>query len=140
VNKAKLWTGLLALFLSGILMGAAGAWIMVERKAADSATPDKKRAPGVIVERLNRELELNEIQKKRITEIVSQTQDEILELRRRMRPEMDRIIQDSRKRMKEELTPQQQKRLDELFERLEERRAKREAGTRGRHRSLDSRE
>lgn len=140
MNRAKLWTGLLVLFLSGILMGAAGAWIMVERKAMDSVTRSKERAPGVIVERLDRELELNEAQKRRITEIVSQTQEEIRELRRRMRPEMDRIIQDSRERMKEELTPQQQERLDELFERLEERRARGDAGTRGRPGSMDSHE
>jgi len=136
VNKAKLWTGLLALFLSGVLIGAAGVWILTEQKATDPGTRGKGRAPEVIVERLTRELNLNENQQKRITEIVCEAQEEVTQLRRRMRPEMDRIIQESRERMKAELTAGQQERLDELFERLEERRAKRDPGVRSGHRSM----
>ncbi len=137
MKKFKLLAGLTTLFLSGVLIGAMGTWILAERKVMDPLVRGKSGVPGVIVEKLTRELDLDEGQKKRITDIVCESHQAVMELRRRMRPEMDAIFQESRTRMKEELSPEQQKKLDRFFERLEERRAGRDRSLGGKDRPKD---
>jgi len=117
VKKFKLWGGLLALFCSGVLMGAFASWRIAEYKAIEYLTWEKPRAHKSIMGKLDRELELSDIQRKRIEEIVCLTHRELLDFRDRIRPDRERIIQQSIDAMKAELSPEQQKKLDALRER-----------------------
>lgn len=134
MKKVTLWVGLLTLFLSGMAIGGLGVWVVSERKAMDPVTRSRYNAPEIIVGRLTRELNLDESQQKKITEIVREAHEELKVLRQRIRPEMDEIVQKSRKRMMTELSPPQQKKLEAFFERLEEKRVRRYHENHGRDR------
>jgi Spy/CpxP family protein refolding chaperone len=129
VKKLKLWTGLLALFLSGCFIGAMGAWMAGEYHIMNVLHHDRGDIPRIIIDKLTRELDLNESQKARITEIVCRTHAELMDLHRRTQPEREQILERSTLQMKAELSPEQQKKLDALHQEMEERRAKRKPGS-----------
>jgi len=123
VKKFKLWGGLLALFCSGVLLGVLASWRIAEDKAIENLTREQPRVPKSIMRKLDRELELSDTQRKRIEEIVCRTHGELLAFRDRIRPDRERIIQQSIDAMKAELSPEQQKKLDALRERTKAHRA-----------------
>jgi hypothetical protein len=123
VKKFKLWSGLFALFCSGMLMGALVTWRIAEDKAIENLTREQPRVPKSIMRKLDRELELSDIQRKRIEEIVCLTHRELLAFRDRIRPDRERIIQQSVDAMKAELSPEQQIKLDALREKTKAHRA-----------------
>ncbi len=127
MKKLKLWAGLTALFVSGVLLGALGTWHLVEYKAIELMTRERPRAPKLIMRKLNRELGLNDAQKARIEAIVCQAFEALSTIRDRERPERERVLQQSIDAMKQELSPEQQRKLDGLYEKLK---AHRERGSR----------
>ena len=131
MKKVKLWSGLLTLFLSGVIIGGMAGWIVAEHRAVDTLVRGRPDVPGFIIGKLTRKLDLNESQKKRITEIVCRAHSELMELRKLHMPEKDQIIQRSLTAMKAELSPEQQKTLDALHEQMEKRREKRERAAHG---------
>jgi hypothetical protein len=132
VKKFKLWAGLIALFVSGVLLGVVGTWHVAEHKAIESLVREKPRFPRFILRGLDRELGLSDDQRKRIEPIVCSAFRELMALRDRARPERERILQQSMEAVKGELSPEQQKKLDALHERLKARRDRGEEGHRGR--------
>jgi hypothetical protein len=130
VKKFKLWVGLLALFCSGVLVGGLATWRVAEIKVFETLIQERPRAPKFIMRKLDRELKLNDTQRKRIEAIVCRAHEELLAFRDRLRPARERILQQSIDAMKAELTPEQQKRLDELHERLKAHRGRGEMGHR----------
>jgi hypothetical protein len=131
VKKFKLWAGLFALFCSGVLVGGLATWHIAEFKAFESLIRERPRAPKFIMRKLDRELRLNDTQRKRIEAIICRTHQELLAVRDRLRPDRERILQQSIDAMKAELTPEQQKKLDELHERLKAHRSRGEIGHEG---------
>ena len=131
MKKFKLWAGLLALFCSGVLVGSLGSWRIAEYKAFENFTREQPKVPKSIIRKLDRELDLSDTQRKRIEEIVCRTHLELLAFRDRIRPDRERIIQQSIDAMKAELSPEQQKKLDALRERIKARRAQGEMSHKG---------
>jgi hypothetical protein len=123
VKKFKLWGGLLALFCSGVLLGVLASWRIAEDKAIENLTREHPRVPKSVVRKLDRELALSDTQRKRIEEIVCRTHRELLAFRDRIKPDRERIIQQSIDAMKAEISPEQQKKLDALREKIKLRRA-----------------
>jgi hypothetical protein len=123
VKKLRLWTGLLTLFLSGVLIGAMGVWMAGEHRIMDVLHRGKGDLPRIVIEKLTRELDLSQAQKAVVTEIVCRAHGELMDLRRRAQPQKKEIIERSILEMKSELSPEQQKKLDALHREREERRA-----------------
>ena len=123
MKKFKLWAGLFALFCSGVLLGVQVSWRIAEDKAIENLTREQPRVPKSIIRKLDRELGLSDTQRKRIEEIVCRTHHELLAFRDRIRPDRERIIQQSIDAMKAELSPEQQNKLDALREKIKLRRA-----------------
>ena len=123
MKKLRLWTGLLTLFLSGVLIGAMGVWMAGEHRIMDVLHRGKGDLPKIVIDELTRELDLSQAQKIRVTEIVCRAHGELMDLRRRTQPEKKQIIERSILEMKAELSPEQQKKLDALHREREERRA-----------------
>ena len=123
VKKFKLWGGLFALFCSGVFLGALATWQIAGEKAIANLIREQPRVPKSIIRKLDQELELSGIQRKQIEEIVCRTHRELLAFRDRIRPDRERIIQQSIDAMKAEISPEQQKKLDALRERIKSRRA-----------------
>lgn len=131
MKKLKLWAGLMALFCSGVLIGVAGTWHIVENRAIEHLTRERPRLPKFIMRKLDRELGLNDSQRARIETIVCRSFEELLTIRDRERPERERIILQSIEAMKAELSPEQQRKLDALHEKLKAHRARRDRGRDG---------
>jgi hypothetical protein len=123
VKKFKLWGGLFALFCSGVLLGLQVSWRIAEDKAIENLTREQPRVLNSIMRKLDRELELSDTQRKRVEEIVCRTHRELLAFRDLIRPDRERIIQQSIDAMKAELSPEQQNKLDALRERIKARQA-----------------
>ena len=117
MKKFKLWGGLFALFCSGVLLGLQVSWRIAEDKAIENLTREQPRVPKSFMRKLDRELELSDTQRKRIEEIVCRTHRELLAFRDRIKPDRERIVQQSIDAMKAEISPEQQKKLDALRER-----------------------
>ena len=117
MKKFKLWGGLFALFCSGVLLGLQVSWRIAEDKAIENLTREQPRVLKSIIRKLDRELALSDTQRKRVEEIVCRTHRELLAFRDLIRPDRERIIQQSIDAMKAEISPEQQKKLDALRER-----------------------
>ena len=128
MKKFKLWGGLFALFCSGVFLGLQVSWRIAEDKAIENLAREHPRVPKSIIRKLDRELELSDTQRKRIEEIVCRTHRELLAFRDRIKPDRERIIQQSIDAMKAELSPEQQNKLDALRERIKARRAQDKSG------------
>ena len=126
MKDLKLWLGLVALFFSGVCVGALGTWIIAEQRLLSSFTHERPPFHGFITRKLTRELGLNELQQREIGKIVCRTEEELRDLRERTRPERDEIMRRSREAMKVELSPEQQTRLEELHNKMEARRRHKE--------------
>lgn len=137
MKKVKLWGGLIALFVSGVLLGAVGTWHFAEHRAIENIVRERPVLPRFILRGLDRELRLSEEQRARITPIVCKTFRELMALRELAKPERERILQEGMEAMKAELSPEQQKKLEALHERLKARRERGGAGPRGRPRGTD---
>ena len=133
MKKLKLWAGLVIIFLSGVMIGGMGAWMVAEHRAVDTLTRGRPDVPRFIIERLASKLDLDEGQKERVAEIVCRAHSELMEFRKLHKSEKDQIIQRSITSIKAELSPEQQKKLDILHARMEERRARRESWAQGRN-------
>jgi hypothetical protein len=133
VKDLRLWLGLLALFVTGICVGALGTWIFAEQRVIESFTHEEPPFHRAIMRKLTRALDLDQAQRERVGKIVCSTQGELRALRERIRPERDEIIKRSREAIIVELSPEQQTKLQEIYRRMEERRGRRGHG--GRRRS-----
>ena len=124
--KWKIIAGLLLVFILGTLTGALGTGLILKRQHLFfSDRPEERKA--FIMERLTHRLDLSEVQKVRIEAIVDRVQTETFERfregRRFIHEQMDRGFTAIRK----ELTPDQQRRFDEMkaeFERQRKERSK----------------
>lgn len=131
MKDLKIWIGLLVLFLSGVSVGAFGTWIIAERRIMESFAHDRPPFHQAVMRRLSRDLNLDDSQRPRIEKIVIQTQEELRALRESTLPERHRIMERSLGAMKLELSPEQQKKLEEIHEKVEERRGRKGRGRRG---------
>lgn len=126
MKKFKFWGGLLALFLSGVLTGSLGTWIIAERHGLRILEGPRPPFHRVIAKRLNRELNLGSDQRERIEQILCRSHLEMLELRKRHKPEIDEILARSITALKAELSPPQQEKFDVFVNREKAFRAERE--------------
>ncbi|MBF0476811.1 MAG: hypothetical protein HQK59_13485, partial [Deltaproteobacteria bacterium] len=81
--------------------------------------------------RLSRELRLTEDQRARLGKTVSQAQCDLLRVRARSQPEIDRIINQYIDLMKPELTPEQQHKVDMFYKKAKRFWARQEAKCQG---------
>lgn len=130
VRDFKLWLGLVALFISGVCVGAFGTWIIAEKHIMESVVHERFPAPQAVTRRLVRELNLDDAQRQHIESIVMHTHEELKALRDRVRPERRRIMEQSLQAMKAGLTPEQQRKLEEIHKRFEDRRTHKGRGGR----------
>ena len=126
MNKLKLVAGVILIFLVGALTGALGTGIYfknrMERFSAGGPPPRLRKV--LVMKRLSKELDLTEQQRHAFEKIVEESEVKILALRRQYLPEIKAIMDRSFELMKDKLNSKQQKRLEELKERLENRHAK----------------
>lgn len=121
MSRITLWSGLFVLFLAGTLMGVVGTSLYYQYE--DEHRWDKGPAGRQerIMKRLTQELSLAPAQQAEIEPIVKRAHLEILQVRVRHQPDIDRILGLGMDELKARLSPEQQTKLDRLHAQLQRR-------------------
>lgn len=105
----------LCIFISGILAGAFGMRIYVQRAARDVLSGNPAFAERLVLSRLDAALDLTADQEARLRPLVAAGAEKFASLRLKFVPEVDAILEATAHDMKPELTPEQGARLDALL-------------------------
>lgn len=126
MKRWKLVSGLLLVFVLGILAGSFGTRVYLKDRF-EHLRKDPKARQAFIMRKLSKELELTQDQKTKIEKIVEQVGAKRREFFLKNRPEIKRIMDEGFLQIKKELNNDQQKKLDALRKEFEKRRKARDA-------------
>jgi len=117
----KIWTGLVVLFISGAVIGGVvtHCWMQSQLETRWEASSQAKR-PWML-QRLTRKLDLTDGQKAGLEPVVNQAQEELFALRAQQQPQVEAIWGKTLAAVKPVLTPEQQPKLAEFQQKLEQR-------------------
>jgi hypothetical protein len=117
--KAKIWAGLLAIFVFGCICGAAGTGLYARHRVRQIIQGGPAAVREAIVSKLRYDLSLDREQRERVREVVAQAQKRVVEGRRKTQPQIETILDGAVTEMKDVLRPEQIKKLEELRANLE---------------------
>ena len=121
MSRFTLWSGLIVLFLSGALTGAVGTSVYYQYEEEHRWDKGPAGRQERIMKRLAQELSLGASQLAEIEPIVKRAHLEIVEVRVRHQPDIDRILGHGMEELKTKLSPEQQAKLDGLHAQLQRR-------------------
>jgi len=121
VKKWKLFIGLMILFLSGVLCGAVGAGLYAKHAFSEIMAGRQSTARHMIMKKLTRDLNLTTAQQVGIEKIIEGVQADLLVIRKKYQPEVETVISRGIGAMKGELQPEQQRKLDAVYEQAKRR-------------------
>ena len=125
VIRWKLISGLLLVFVLGILAGSLGTGFYLQHRLAPLMKEPRARKT-FIMKRLSQELNLTSDQKTKIDPIVEQMIEKRREYYLKNRPEIKTIMDQGFAQIREELNENQKKKLDGLREKFHRRRGERD--------------
>jgi Spy/CpxP family protein refolding chaperone len=112
-TRLKLWLAVAAVFVLGCTTGALlDSAYRLRVDAARESGRGGRRSPEQMLEKMRRELDLDDRQAAEVRKIVDETSNEYRSLRSEARPRFDAIRQSARTRIRALLNPEQQKRFD----------------------------
>lgn len=117
----RLFGGIALIFVLGIAAGSAGTLYYHEHRITTRALEDPAARKGRILKRLTRDLRLTPAQQQEFKGLVDQMVQERKELDQRILTEIRKSMDAGFLRMREKLGPEQQKLLEELKARYDER-------------------
>jgi Spy/CpxP family protein refolding chaperone len=109
--------GVLLIFLFGVFVGAAVANADAMQKLRKMLIRGPEAVIDVIVKRLDRELKLDEEQKRRVQAIVDDARIQLRQSRAKIQPEVDTALEEAEKKTRAILYPEQLKKFDEIMKR-----------------------
>ncbi len=121
MKRWKLISGLLLVFVLGVLAGSFGTRIYLKDRF-EHLRKDPKARQAFIMRKLSKELELTPDQKIKVEKIVEQMGEKRREFFLKNRPEIKKIMDEGFAQIRKELNNDQQKKLDVLREEFEKRR------------------
>ena len=121
MSRFTLWSGLIVLFFSGALTGAVGTSLYYQYEEEHRWDKGPAGRQERIMKRLSQELSLGASQLAEIEPIVKRAHLEIVEVRVRHQPDIDRILGHGMEELKTKLSPEQQTKLDGLHAQLQRR-------------------
>jgi len=126
MNKTKLSIGVFLVFFVGVLTGSLGMGIYVKyqlERFGPGGPPPPPR-PGVIIKKLSHELDLTQTQRAELKKILEESEAKISAVRDQFMPKIEEIADQSFAAMKEKLNADQQKELERIKEKIDNRFAK----------------
>lgn len=121
MKKWKIWLGVLLIFAAGLCIGGVGTGLVLRHQVMallDEGPPATQR---LLTKRLTRKLDLSPQQQQQVAAKIAATQERILALRGRYQPEAAMIIEDGVRDIRQDLNPEQQKKLDRLYRKMRDR-------------------
>ena len=113
----------ISLVVSGIVVGALGAYLILERPARHEGRPGMWRPPGPpppgphpppFTREMESRLGLSDDQRKKIHAILEDSREKADAIRRELRPKLESQLDATRKQIAEALTPEQRKTFEEM--------------------------
>lgn len=123
MKQFKTWLVIIAVFVSGVIMGSVGAGYYMKHRIGGLFHQGLPEVRKVVMKKLTSELNLTQDQQDEAMEIVEETQFKLVQLRLQYRPQMEKIIEGGIAELKTKLSSDQQKKLDELYEKIKKRRS-----------------
>lgn len=112
-TRIKIWVVVVGVFLLGCVTGASlDSLYRLKTRGADQQRGPGRRGTDQALDRMKRDLNLNEQQTTEIKAILNQTGNDYRALRTEVRPRYDAIRQNARTRIRAVLNPEQQKLFD----------------------------
>lgn len=121
MTPGKVWSGLIILFLAGMLMGIGGTTLYLQREQERRWERGPAAKQERVMKLLTRELSLSPAQEAEIEPIVGRTHVDILELRFSHHPEIEQTLAKGVAELKTKLSAEQQTQLDGLYAKLQRR-------------------
>jgi hypothetical protein len=119
MNRFKILSGLLLVFLSGACIGAVGGYLYTHHKIESlvKSGPPPEMMPR-LMRRLARELALTPSERNEMEPITRDMMAALSELRRRYHPELENIMESHFQQMKDKLPPEKGRKLEAVRARL----------------------
>jgi len=124
MNKLKIVTGILLIFVLGAMAGSLGTKIYFKQRIGRFVKSGPPPVMHLLMRRLSDDLNLSEEQEAQIEKIVYETEGKVLAFKEKYHPEFEKIIDNSIKLIKEKLDDDQKPELDRLHKELKDRRGK----------------
>ncbi len=118
MTKWKVWLIIATVFASGVVIGSVGTHFYFQHTFRSILHHGPVAVRNVLMKKLTAELNLTNDQEEEVQEIVEETQFQLEQLHVQYHPEMEKIINNGLATMKTILTPEQQKKLDALYEKV----------------------
>lgn len=126
-TRVKIIGLLILIFLLGTATGGLG-YRLLQQKGYFSLPPRHHR--DEVVEKFTRELGLNPSQSQQLNVILGETEEKFRELNKSVKPQADAIRQEGRNKIRAMLTAAQKPKFEEMLQKIDEERRKREEAPR----------
>jgi hypothetical protein len=118
MRKWKLFAGVGLVFVLGMLVGSLGTGLYIKHHfGPPRRDPSAMRA--FLLNKFSKELDLTENQKNEFKRLIDQVGDKLEDHFRKTYSEIGKIIDQGSSQMRKTLSPDQQKKFDELIEKFE---------------------
>jgi ElaB/YqjD/DUF883 family membrane-anchored ribosome-binding protein len=117
MNRFVAIAAAIALVMSGIVVGALGSYLILERGERGPrmwGPPPPPHPPGPFTREMESRLALSEDQLKRIHEILRGSREQADEMRRELRLRLEAHLDATRRRIAETLTPEQRAKFEAM--------------------------
>lgn len=118
MKKSRVILGLLAVFVSGLIIGAASGTFYMKEKMAEFFDNPPRPPDAFIVQSLSDDLQLSAEQRQAAEVIVAETSKRMRAEISTFKPKLDAILDEMAARLKEHLDPAQRESLDEIVVRI----------------------
>jgi hypothetical protein len=115
MKKIKTIIGVIVIFLLGTLCGALGVHITYKTQITKYMSGDANVYQTIIVRHLSKKLNLDAEQREKIRELVKESQTEIYNIRKQIRPQIESALEKSGLRIRGVLRPEQVEKFDKLI-------------------------
>ncbi len=116
MKKWKIWLIIAIVFISGLIVGSAGTGFYMRQRVGGILHRGPGAVKEMVMKKLTAELGLTTDQQADVEQIVEGTQYKLMQLRAQYRPQLEAIVSAGITDMKAKLSPEQQKKLDALYE------------------------
>lgn len=107
--------GIFLIFALGVVFGAAITGAGIYRKIRDLAVGGPETVVTYVVDELHKELELDDVQKRKLQSIADDTRLRLRVLQDRSRPEVDTALQSATAEVRSMLSEKQRRKYDEML-------------------------
>jgi hypothetical protein len=115
MKNVKVIAGILFIFSLGIACGALITHMAYRLRMEAFVSGKPGMREEILLERLDRRLDLDERQRASVRTIIHETATELKSIRRQFRPQMNMVLEKGRAEVRKILRPEQQKKFDRFI-------------------------